>query len=210
MYCSNCGNKIEKGSFCPYCGAQVKDRTLCEAENIKSNPNGGSVGLVPSVPYINGAPNPERSVEIYADPSLPDGLFRGKDGYIRWIIPQRKETLYFYMDEKTVGMTSVEKREDTVGHGLKDLVIGGISLAASCVVRFSDYYNGQDIPWESTGTVGNLSLSVPNIRKIKGNTKKCEIKLREILSNITLVTAPQHYGFILDYVARNAPGAQIK
>lgn len=205
MYCSKCGNKIEKGSFCLACGAPVK----AQAES-PSNACGEIAGVVPSAPYINGAPNRESSVAVYADPSLPDGLFRGEDGYIRWIIPQRKETLYFYMDEKTVGMTSVENRKDSLGQDFKDLVVGGISLAASCAVRFSDFYNGQDLPWESTGSVGNTFLPVPRIKKIKGNPQKCEIKLREILSNLTLITAPEHYGFVLDYLTRHAPDAQVK
>ena len=204
MFCPNCGAQIKAVGFCPRCGAQRSSR----AAERQTPPQ--PVMLVPSVPYINGSPNPSPTVEIWSEPSLPKGLFRGRDGMLHWIIPRGKYTMYFYMDQKTVGMTSVEKREDTVGQAFKDMMRSGLELAAGVAARSSEAYNGQELPWDSTGDIANASLCVPRIRKIKGDPKTGEIKLREILSNLTLCTEPGYYRFVIDYIVHYAPGAQIK
>ena len=208
MFCSKCGSKIENANFCPQCGAPVKNSA--QVQRNSASPVGECIGFVPSIPYINGSPNPNLSVGIFGDPSLPNGLFRGQDGMIRWIISRKKDTLYFYLDKDAVGMTSVQKREDTVGQAFKDMMLSGLELAAGSIVRLSEAYNGQDMPWDSTGDIGHASLSVPRIKKIKGNPNTGEIKLREILSNLTLYTEPGYYRYVLDYIISHAPEAQVK
>ena len=204
MFCSNCGAQIKAGSFCPICSAQLINGAA--SRQTTSQP----AGLVPSVSYINGAPNPNPTVEIWSDPSLPKGLFRGGDGMIRWIVTRKKYSMYFYLNEQTVGMTGVQKREDTVGQAFKDMMLSGLELAAGSIVRSSEAYNGQELPWNSNGDIDNISLSVPRIRKIKGDPKTGEIKLREILSNLTLYTEPEYYRFVLEYIIHHAPEARMK
>ena len=208
MFCSKCGSKIENANFCPQCGAPVKNSA--QVQRNSASPVGECIGFVPSIPYINGSPNPNLSVGIFGDPSLPNGLFRGQDGMIRWIISRKKDTLYFYLDKDAVGMTSVQKREDTVGQAFKDMMLSGLELAAGTIARSSESYNGQDLSWDSAGDIGHASLSVPRIKKIKGNPNTGEIKLREILSNLTLYTEPGYYRYVLDYIISHAPEAQVK
>lgn len=198
MFCSRCGAQLTAGSFCPQCGAPAANQTA------------QPVGLVPAAPFGSGAPKPDAAVVIRSDPSLPKGLFRGEDGMLRWIVPRKKYTMYFYMNDRIVGMTGVQQRDDTVGQAFKELLLSGLTLAAGSIVRSSQAYNGQELPWESTGTVDNTYLSLSDVRTIRCGPQAGELRLRAILSDITLYTEPAYHRFVLEHITRQAPGARIK
>ena len=47
-------------------------------------------------------------------------------------------------------------------------------------------------------------------RMLHLDPKTGEIKLREILSNLTLYTEPEYYRFVLEYIIHHAPEARMK
>ena len=172
MYCANCGTKLDKGSYCPRCGAPVREQPT----------------------------------------ALPPGITRDENGALRWAWKDRDYTHYYCIDGSRVVMQSIpNEKEDTVGSAFREMMKSGLALVASGVVRSSDAYNGQDLPWDSTGDgVGGNALLLADIKKIKPNPKKNEIVLREILSTLTLHMTAAQYACILDCVIRSAPNARVK
>ena len=192
MFCSNCGTSIEGGRFCPNCGAPVIHQPT----------------PAPSSAVCSSA-SPVRAETGIA---LPQGITRSENGEIGWIWSERDYTLQFRMDEARIGYRCVPNpKEATVGSAFKELVKGGLELAADMIVMNSDAYIGQDLPWDSTdGSPGSIFLTFSAIKKIKAIPKKNEIKLKENISSITLRLTAQQYPFVLDYVTRHAPHAVIK
>ncbi|MEE0875500.1 MAG: zinc ribbon domain-containing protein [Ruminococcus sp.] len=187
MYCANCGARLDEGNFCPRCGAPV-------------------------IEYREPVKLVENSDPSFAATSLPEGIICDENGVIRWAWQERNYTHWFFMDEKRAGMRSVPVvKEETVGSAFKDMMKSGFELALSGIVRSSDCYNGQELPWESNGDgSGCLFLAFSSVKKIKGNPDKNEIRLKDILSNITLRVSAAQYPFVLDYVIRHAPQAKVK
>lgn len=173
--------------YCKYCGTMVNNGNYC--------PRCGK---------------PIQIQRVYR--ALPAGITRDKNGVIYWNWQDRDYTLYFYMDSNRVGMKSVPKsKEDTIGSAFRDMVKSGLELAASSIVRSSDAYNGQDLPWDSSGEgVGSTYLTFSAIKKIKRNPRKYEITLKESISSLTLRMNEQQYEYILDCILRYAPNAKVK
>ncbi len=144
--------------------------------------------------------------------SLPRGVACDTNGVIRWLWKERDFTRYFFMDTSRVGYKYVQnKKEETVASAFKELVKSGIDLAASNIAMDSEAYAGQDLPWEASGEgIGSAYLTFSYIKKVKRNPKKCEIKLKESISSLTIQMTSEQYPFIVDYIIQHAPNAKVK
>ena len=185
MFCTNCGNKIENGNFCPNCGATVARRRAADV------------------------PAQERGERGQA---LPEGMFRDEKGVIRWVNKEGNVIRFFWMDETRVGYRAVvEQQADTLGSAFKEFLKSGAALVADNIMTDSDSYSGQDMPWDTFDEGPNsMRLTFAYVKKIKGTPKKCEIKVSENISSVILYSTPQQYPFILDYLVSHAPNAKVK
>lgn len=64
-FCTKCGTKIEKGNFCPNCGAPVTDH--------------------PQPLQPEGKARQAEAQTFVQDPSLPQGIYRDENGAYHWI-----------------------------------------------------------------------------------------------------------------------------
>lgn len=143
--------------------------------------------------------------------SLPRGIVRDAQNVIRWTQKERDYSLYFFMDSGRIGYKVVHNpKEDTVGSAFKDLLKSGAELAADNIAMDSETYAGQDLPWDESGGVGSTYLTFSYIKKVKLNPKKCEIKLKESISRMTLEMTEEQYPFIAEYIIQHVQGAKVK
>lgn len=228
MYCTNCGTKIEKGNFCPNCGAPLANRQqpvqapAQVSQPANSNPSnqqghvptsGESVNYIPSAPTETGEKNPRPLVPIHTDPALPQGMYRDEEGYIRWIVSECDYTRYFFMDDKRVGyILGYPPKKQTF---FNVFVADALKSAAGDIVMSSDSYSGQDIPWgpsDYEGSIGGFAcLKFQLLKQIKANRKKNLIHMKiNGASQLEIETSPEHFQFILDYIIRRTPNAVVK
>lgn len=191
MFCTNCGTKIEKGSFCPNCGTQIANRQqhVQVSRPTNSNPSsqqihvptvGESANYIPSAPTETGKKNPRSLVPIHIDPTLPQGMYRDEEGYIRWIVSERDYTRYFFMDDKRVGyILGYPPKKQTF---FNVFVADAIKSAAGDIVMRSDSYSGQDLPWgpsDYEGSIGGFAyVKYQLLKQIKANRKKNLIHMK--------------------------------
>ena len=189
MYCTNCGKEIDDSKFCPYCGTKAENQTVpVQQESVCM--------AAPSLPFVN----------------LPDGILVDENGVLHWAFSQKDYTYHFFMDDKRIGLTLVANpKPDTVGQAFRDMVKSGVELVATHIVMTSEAYNGMDLPWNSNGSGQSSSyLMFEPVRIIKGNPKKSEILIKQVLSAMQLCMTPEQYPFVLDYVMRHCPQAKLK
>lgn len=225
MFCTNCATIIEKGNFCPNCGTPVSNQVQTQPQ--KQMPNqapdrqssarfaGNDINYIPSAPTETGIANPKPAVPIYADPSLPPGMYRDEEGYIRWILAERDYTRFFFMDEKRVGyiMAYPPKEQSISNIFIKD----GLKTAAGIITADSDITYGTESseywnPSDYKGGIGGFKyLSFERLKRIKANQKKNTIELKvDFMTQSEIVTSPQHFQFVLDYIIRHSPNAAVK
>ena len=189
MYCTNCGKEIDDSRFCPFCGTKAEDQTVTVQQ--------GPVCM------------PAHTLQIG---DLPDGISVDENGVLHWAFPQRDYTYHFFMDDKRIGLTLVANpKPDTVGQAFRDMVKSGVELVATHIVMTSEAYNGMDLPWNSNGSGQSSSyLLFEPVRIIKGNPKKSEILVKQVLSAMQLYMTPGQFPFILDFVVKHCPQAKVK
>lgn len=206
MFCTNCGKEIENGNFCPYCGtpaAKRQDPIRMEDESVK---------MMPAAQSREDLKKEKHFVPVRTDPALPQDMFLDRDGYIRWSIPERDKTKYYFMNETRVGFVEFyPSKEQTAGGLLKD----AFKLAAGIAVISSETYHSSDLPWDLSdyegGIGGYLDFDFRLVKKMKGNRRKNKIVLTEdLLLKFEVETNPEHYSFVLDYMLRHMPDVIVQ